>query len=95
LCQGDHFLVGSRPADETFARGFAKCQTKFDAGYGRYQGFMDIFNGFYEMRLPKDEVDRDWFFNFYSSNFHAGHLLSARPNYFLMRCVSTSAFNFE
>jgi hypothetical protein len=36
---------------------------------------MHVFNGFDEMGLPKDEIDRVRFFNFYSCQVHAAHLL--------------------
>ena len=50
------------PAARTNAgpEGLTKCQPKFDTGHSGNQRFLEILNGFYEVGLPKDQVEFIW-----------------------------------
>src|SRR5437016_3432935 len=67
----DHSFVSACPTDETFTRGFAKCQSEFNPGYGSNQRFVNIFYGFDEMGLTQNKIDGFGLFDFDRLNVHA------------------------
>src|SRR5689334_5822066 len=70
LRQLDHRFIRPRPADKTLAGSFTECQPKLDSGHTAHQRLVDILDGFDEMGLAQDEIDRFRLFDFYGLDFH-------------------------
>ena len=76
LRQFDHRRVGSAPTDQALPGRLAKRQTEFDPWHAGHQGLVKVLDGFNEVTLAKDKVDRLRFFDFNGDQVHGGFLLS-------------------
>src|SRR5262245_58724173 len=70
LRQLDHRGVGARASHQAFAGGFAESDAEPDSRHRADQSFLDVLDGFEEMRLTEDKIRRVWLVDFDRSELH-------------------------